>query len=110
MTEFIQYLLLTSAWIWGVNCLFSEDHIFEKAGDWVFDNMPEWVYKPTIGCAACMSSIHGTIAYFILFDRNAVYLRSVYVLQWWAFCICLCGLNFLLIKFTSKERIIKDED
>jgi hypothetical protein len=103
MINFILYVVVTSGWIWGVNCLFSENHIFEKAGDWIHENLPEWIYKPTIGCAACMSSIHGTISYFIFAYKDfGLWL-------WPVFCIVLCGLNFVIIKLTTKERIIVDE-
>lgn len=100
MIEFILYILLTSGWIWGVNCLFSEDHIFEKAGDLVNENLPEWIYKPTIGCAACMASVHGTISYFIFAYKDfGLWL-------WPVFCVVLCGLNYVIIKLTSNKREI----
>lgn len=97
----IVIMFVAMLWIQGVNCLFSEGHLLEKAGDWVNGNLPSWVYKPTIGCAMCMSSIHGTAWYLLFINRD-----------WWlwpAFCICLCGLNFVISKFTSKERIIVEE-
>lgn len=103
MIEFILYLLLTSGWIWGINCIFSKDHVFEKAGDWMDDHWPEWVNKPLWACAACQSSIHGTLSYFIFLYKDFGFW------MWPVFCIVLCGLNYLLIKLTTKERIIVDE-
>ena len=105
--EFLIYILIASAWIWGINCLFSEGHLLEKWGDWIDKNMPEWIYKPTVGCPACMSSIHGILWFFIGFPvcfHDALPIRLLI-----PFLISLCGLNFILIKFTSKERVIVDE-
>jgi len=100
---FIFYMVLTTLWIWGINCIFSEGHLLEKVGDWIDENMQEWFYKPTVGCPACMSSLHGTLAYFIFAYRDFG------LLMWPVFCIALCGLNYLLIKLTSKERTLVDE-
>ena len=105
MIIFICLLLLTTAWIWGVRCVFSEGFIFEKAGAWWESTVPIWLFKPTIGCAACMASIHGSLWYWtwgikLLPD----YGLSVRLLVWVMFCICLCGVNFLLL-----ETIYRDE-
>jgi len=113
MIDFILYLLLTSGWIWGFHALFQEGHILESVADWWFkdlspdnhfiDKAREWLGKPLFACAACMSSIHGTISYFIfLYKDFGIWL-------WPVFCIVLCGLNFVIIKLTTKERIIVDE-
>lgn len=107
MIDFVFYIFIAVGWIWAVHCLFSEDHIFEKAGEWIYDNMPEWVYKPTVGCAACMSSVHGLLWFFIglpLCFHDALPIRQLI-----PFVMVLCGVNYIIIKLTSKERIIKDE-
>lgn len=107
MIEFIFYILVSSAWIFGVNCLFAKNHLFEKIGGWADENLPEWIYKPTIGCAACMSSVWGLLWFFIglpLCFHDALPLRLLI-----PFLICLCGFNYFLLKLTTKERIIVDE-
>lgn len=111
MTDFILYLFLNSLFIWGVNCVFSEDHLLERQGEWMFENLPEWLYKPLIGCAACMASVWGTIGY-VLHDPFFPKL-SGQILLWPVYCTCLCGFNFLLIKLTNRKREVKistDED
>lgn len=102
MIDFLLLILCTMLWIQGFNCLFSEGHLLEKVGDWMFGNLPEVIYKPTVGCPMCMSSLHGTVAYLI-FANTGIYL-------WPVFCICLCGLNYVISKFTTKERIIIDDE
>jgi hypothetical protein len=107
MTEFILYVVIASAWIWGFNALFQEGHVFEKAGDWMDDNLPWWVNKPIWSCAACQSSVHGLLWFFIglpLCFHDALPIRMLI-----PFLICLCGVNFVIIKLTTKERIIIDE-
>lgn len=94
-------MLMSFLWIQGVNCLFSEGHLFGKVGDWLHEHVSEYLYKPTIGCPMCMSSIHGTLWYLLLINRDWF--------LWPAFCVCLCGLNFVISKLSSKERIIIDE-
>lgn len=107
MIELFLGLLFTALWIWGVHCLFQPDHLLEKWGDWIDDNTPDWIYKPTVGCPACMSSVHG-ILWFIVglpvcFD---MYMPIRLLIP---FLIALCGFNFVIIKFTTKERIIVEE-
>lgn len=105
MINFILLITIATIWIWGVRCLFSEGHIFEVAGDWAHDNLPKWIYKPTIGCAACMSSIHGTLWYCtfgirVLPDFGFITTLIIGIL----FCICLCGVNFILLESIYKEE------
>jgi len=102
MNEFIAFLLLNSLWIWGVRCLFSKGMALDTVGDWLEDSYSKWITKPLFGCAPCMSSIHGTIGYFIFVNQG--------IELWPLYCFCLCGLNFIIVKLTSKERIIIGEE
>ena len=101
MVDFLLYILFTSLWIWGFRCLFSEGMALDIVGDWLEDSYSEWITKPLFGCTACMSSVHGTISYFV-FVNTGIWL-------WPVFCVCVCGLNFIIVKLTSKERVIIDE-
>ena len=74
----------------------------------MFVNLPEWVYKPTVGCAACMASVHGLLWFFIGFPIGFGEYMQIRLLI--PFLISLCGFNFLLIKLTSKERIIVEDE
>lgn len=104
MTDFLLYILIVSAWIWGFNVLFEENNIFEKAGDWMDENLPIWINKPTWQCPVCMASAHGLLWFFIglpLCFHDALPIRQLI-----PFLICLCGVNYILVKLTSKERKI----
>jgi hypothetical protein len=106
MTAFLIILLLATVWIWGVKCLFSVGYILEPAGEWIKANFPVWVYKPSIGCAACMSSIHGTLWYWAVAKLFLHDLSTIFTFAGWIlFCVCLCGMNFILI-----ESIYREED
>jgi hypothetical protein len=113
MTDFILLLILTSLWCFGFRALFQEDMIFEKIGDKLWGEekyytidkatkvkkglLPEWICKPLFQCPPCMSSIHGTYAFFSLFDHHHINILDT-VSLWVAFCVCLCGLNYLITK------------
>jgi hypothetical protein len=105
MITFAILLLIATVWIWGVNCVFSEGFILERAGDWWADRVPKWIYKPTIGCTACMSSVHGTLWYW---TWGIVFLPPLNItltlIVWVMFCVCLCGINYILL-----ESIYKNE-
>jgi len=97
----IYYLILNALFIWGWHVLFNEGMILGKLGEWMTEKLPEWLHKPLFSCPACQSSIYGTIGFF-MFVREELYIWPIY-------CVCLCGLNYLLAKLTSKERIIINE-
>lgn len=81
-------LLLSIGWIWGIKALFSENMLLESVGDWIRSISPSWVRKPLIDCPPCMSSLHGTAIYWILYPEGVWY--------WFFFLIVLCGMNFII--------------
>jgi hypothetical protein len=81
---FILSVLITVAWIWGFEYTFKEGEIFGRPGQWMRANLPDWFLKPTIDCKYCMSSVHGSVFFWILLYG--------YPWPWWiAFCFCVCG-------------------
>jgi hypothetical protein len=99
MITFVILLILAVTWIWGVRCVFSEGYVFERAGLWWESKVPAWIYKPTIGCSACMASVHGSLWFW---TWGKVFLPDVGVIMaliiWAMFCICLCGINYILLE------------
>lgn len=100
MTDFIQAIFITSLFIFGLNCLFSEGYLFHKAGEWMAENMHEWLYKPLIGCSVCMASIWGSLVYLSVF----VYEFGLWL--WPVFCICLCGFNYMILRLYQSIQSI----
>lgn len=53
------------------------------------------ITKPIIRCVVCMSSVYGTIFYFIFTDRNLII--------WPIFVIALAGLNHIIKSISQIE-------
>lgn len=106
MTTFLLSLLPASLWIYAVNILFQDGHLLEKQGKWMREKWPKYINKPAFDCAICMASVHGTIWFFIVLPY--FYSVELHIKFWPLFVFCLCGLNTVINKLISKERIIVD--
>lgn len=88
-------LVISSAWIFGVKCLFSPGFLFEPL-DLACDEgkVPHWLLKPLWRCPPCMSSVHGSVIYFFFLygDFGPI--------LWLPFIVCLAGLNYFLIQLS----------
>lgn len=114
MTDFMLYILITSAWIYGFHILFQEGYILEswakafiEVGDDRVQERRAWIAKPLFDCPICMSSVWGLIWVFLglpLCFHDTLPLRLLI-----PFIMCLCGFNTIISKLTTKERIIVDE-
>lgn len=106
MITFLLSLLPVCFGIWSIHILFQKDQIFEKAGEWITKKLGEYWSKPVINCTNCMSSLWGMIGFFAIryFFNVDLPLRQLV-----PFIFCLCGLNVIINKLISKERIIVDE-
>lgn len=108
MTIFLLSIIPASLFIYGFNILFQEGHLLEKQGEWITNKVGERWAKPLINCPICMSSIFGTLIFFlglpISFDIHMP------LKMWIPFVFCLCGFNTIVNKLTSKERVIIEEE
>jgi hypothetical protein len=107
MTTFLLSLLPVSLGIWCLHILFQEGHLLEKAGDWMDEHWHEKINKPLWACPICMSSIWGVIGFCALDFLFGVHHDIKLLIP---FIFCLCGFNTLLLKLTSKDRILKEID
>lgn len=96
MLEFIGLLFIGCLWIWGFNFLFKKKEIFGFFGELIRDHISKWIVKPTIGCPACMSSIHGTLVYLSWLHFTGQ--PTFYYVLWPVFLICLVGINHIIIE------------
>lgn len=106
MTPFLLSLIPVSLGIWAIHILFQEDHLLEKQGVWLKLKLGEKWSKPVAHCPICMSSVWGLIGFFAIryfFNVDLPYKQVI------PFIMCLCGLNTIISKMVSKERIIIDE-
>lgn len=107
MTTFLLSLLPVSLCIWCINTLFQEGHLLEKAGEWMENNWPEKLNKPLWACPICQSSVWGLIGFFALDYFFGVHHEIKLLIP---FIFCLCGLNTIISKLTSHDRILKEID
>jgi len=70
------------------------------------DTKAGWLMKPIFDCPVCMSSVWGAIGFFYMQHEFATYMPPDRV---FLFMICLCGLNTIITKLVSKERVILEE-
>lgn len=106
MVEFLLSLIPVSLGIWCIHILFQEDMIFEKQGNWIELKLGKYWSKPVISCPVCMSSVWGIIGFFSIryfFNVDLPFRQIV------PFVFCLCGLNTVISKLVTKERIIVDQ-
>lgn len=117
-TDFVFYLFVTTTAIWGFHILFQDGHFLEGLAKWFVEGETEDRYygpnkrramiaKPLFDCPICMSSLHGILWFFIglpLFFNDALSIRLLI-----PFLLCLCGINTIISKLTTKERVIVDE-
>lgn len=87
-------VILCSAWIWGIHCMFSEGFIFYKAGVFLEKTIGTTACKPIFLCPPCMSSVHGVV-WSIAF--------CIPVKMIIPFIIALCGVNFIIKKFVYPD-------
>lgn len=96
----MEHLIYASMLIWGIKCLFDDGYLFHFNKDGV----PPWVKKPLTECPPCMSSIWGTMYYWLI--QSPTHSAG----GWVVFCIMLCGFNYFIVQLIDKERIIIDDD
>ena len=85
----LENIVMTVAWVWGVNCLFSPGMLLGESAALLRKVLPRFFTKPLFDCPPCMASVHGTLAYLYLFN-------SWHPGQWIVFCVAVCGVNFIL--------------
>lgn len=85
----ITNILILSALIWGLACLFTEGMIFGWIGSRIenMDDRYKWLLKPIILCPPCMSSVWGSVA--------ALYL-GYDISHWLVLVFTTVGLNYII--------------
>jgi len=92
LMELIIIFLANSLFIWGVHVCFQEGMIFGKVGNWIAKEFPIWIYKPLIGCPACMGFWWGVYGASLVSDN---------LFQGFVYCICEVGFNWLISDIKS---------
>lgn len=85
----IAHIIICSLAIFGIWNAFNPGFIFETADKYLGVILPDFVYKPLIGCHICMASVWGSAYYFLFVGVDVGVL---------AFIPAVSGLNFLVAK------------
>lgn len=88
-------LIFNSLFIFGLSTLFDENNLLEGLGKLIEKTIGTFWSKPIFLCPACMASVWGTIGFFTFSNLS--------FWHWPLYCICLCGLNVILVRVTSNE-------
>lgn len=92
----IEWLLIGTAWIWGIKAITTYPFIFYKQANFVERYAGKWICKPLFRCPVCMASFWGSFIFAI--SGLTVYYWPVYV-------IALAGIQFLLIEYLYPEDV-----
>lgn len=92
----IQWLLITTAWIWGVKAIHTHPFIFWKQANFVEHHLGKIISKPMFRCPVCMSSVWGTY-FFWYSDQSGI-------MNWIVFVIALAGIQFLIVEYLYPEN------
>lgn len=77
-------LVVLAMWCLGIRIATDEGMILHRVDALLCDHLPEWAYKPIIGCVYCMASVHGIaihLFFYYAFGADLVWLPIV----------CVCG-------------------
>lgn len=102
LLAFVSMLALASFWCLGFQLVVKNilDEVFGIDIDQQWMSFARWKqlsFKPLFACPYCMASVHGTIIFFLFM------LGTFSVMFWIPFCICLCGLNYIIYQFFITE-------
>ena len=86
---------ISSAWIFGVKCLFSPGYILESLAIRMEEDCPRGLNKPLFLCPPCMASIHGSFIYLTILSHDYG------LILWIPFVVCLAGFNYFIIQFVQ---------
>lgn len=76
--DFLFELVVIATWVCGLRIATDEGMILNGLDHLLSINLPKWAYKPLIGCAYCMASVHGTLIHFYL-GGSLLYLPLIVV-------------------------------
>jgi hypothetical protein len=88
---FLMVMTVAFAWCWGFAFSFRKGEVLGKPGEWMRTNLYEWFTKPTFDCPFCMSSVHGSIFFWI-------FLNDYPIIMWPIFVVCLTGWGAIIDK------------
>lgn len=98
----IAVTLASSMWCFGFQAIITKvvfEEILDIDLDYDWDHLDRWqklLFKPLFACPYCMASVHGSIIFFVFL------LPLLGFWGWIPFCVCLCGLNYVITQFFTE--------
>lgn len=92
----IEWLLIGTAWIWGIKAITTHPFIFYKIANDIEQLAGKWICKPLFRCPVCMPSIQGSFLFLI--SQQNIFHYPIYI-------IALSGIQFLIIEFLYPEDV-----
>jgi hypothetical protein len=98
----IEKIIILALFTIGYCCTFWPGMIFEKAGNWLELQLPEWLWKPIGGCYICTAFWLGSAVYWVTW-HNSLH-------EWFITVIGAMGFNAVISEFTNKPVEIEAEE
>lgn len=93
MNDLICIGFINALFIWGIFCLFDDEYLLDGVGKLIERTIGTFWSMPLFRCQSCMSSLWGMAFFFSV--KGFLWIVIPY-------CICLCGLNYILVKIVYK--------
>lgn len=84
-------LLILALWCKAIDLATRDGMILHGVDRWAGHVLPEWLYKPVIGCVYCMASVHGTLIHLFFWRVFGADLAL-----WPVVCVCGIAVNGLV--------------
>lgn len=98
----IEKIIIIALFTIGYCCTFWPGMIFERAGNWLELQLPEWLWKPIGGCYVCTAFWLGSLVYWVTW-HNSLH-------EWFICVIGGMGFNAVISEFTNKPIEIETEE
>lgn len=95
------YILIAALFSFGWCTLFNDGMIFGTAGEWMRNNLKEWVAKPLFDCPICNAFWVALIMFFTIFPP----------MPWWnlpLIGLSAVGVNSIILGFQNRLDNITD--
>jgi hypothetical protein len=88
VVQLIKVILSISGWCLGWRVITSEGMLFGFLRRWAIDHLNPFLAKPLILCITCMSSIWGSIIFWLFFAYSDKDVEIITIFEW-IFCCCI---------------------
>ena len=105
MTTLTIVFALTILFIQGLHATTGHKMIFSAPVNWIKTKFGEdkMIYKPFFACPTCMSSVYGTLGYWIFARQGVAATKPETFIYWIIWVFCLAGALHLISEYKPKK-------